>query len=185
MGFVHIDHIGLVVQSIEQARQVLGDAVGLDLDEARSNWPDGSYFPPEQTYNYFFQVGDGETQVEVLVPEEGATSGAARFLERRGPGLHHLCYACTDVHDEAERLVANGLQEIELPRGAGRRRSSIPVAPAGCSPSWYRFAGRCSTTCRPCTVTATSCTDMRERRPPERRTAGRWGRPAQVRTAAP
>ena len=125
MGFVHIDHIGLVVQSIEQARQVLGDAVGLDLDEARSNWPDGSYFPPEQTYNYFFQVGDGETQVEVLVPEEGATSGAARFLERRGPGLHHLCYACTDVHDEAERLVANGLTEIELPRGADGRR---PVA---------------------------------------------------------
>jgi len=125
MGFVHIDHIGLVASGIEQARQVLGDAVGLDLDEARSNWPEGSYFPPEQTYNYFFQVGEGETQVEVLVPEEGATSGAARFLARRGPGLHHLCYACEDVHDEAERLVAAGMDEIDLPRRADGRR---PVA---------------------------------------------------------
>lgn len=122
MGFVHIDHIGLVAYTIEQARQVLGDALGLDLDEARSNWPDGSYFPPEQTFNYFFKVGTGETQVEVLIPEKGATTGAAKFLERRGPGLHHLCYACENVHDEAERLLANGLGEIVLPRGADGRR---------------------------------------------------------------
>ena len=123
MGFVHIDHVGLVVATIEQARQVLGDALGLDLDEARSNWPDGSYFPPEQTFNYFFQVGNGETQVEVLIPEAGATSGAARFLERRGPGLHHICYACTDVHAEAERLLGQGLSEIAIPRGTNNRRT--------------------------------------------------------------
>jgi methylmalonyl-CoA/ethylmalonyl-CoA epimerase len=123
MGFVHIDHVGLVAYTIDQARQVLGESLGLELDEARSSWPDGSYFPPEQTYNYFFSVGGGETQVEVLIPEAGATSGAARFLERRGPGLHHLCYACTDVHAEAERLVANGLSEIALPRTADGRRT--------------------------------------------------------------
>ncbi len=123
MGFVHIDHIGIVAYTIGQAQEILGDALGLELDEPRSQWPTGSYFAPEQTYNYFFQVGAGETQVEVLVPEAGATSGAARFLERRGPGLHHLCYACTDVHAEAERLLANGLQEIEVPRGTNGRRS--------------------------------------------------------------
>ena len=123
MGFVHIDHIGIVAYTIDQARQVLGGALGLELDQTRSQWPTGSYFAPEQTYNYFFQVGDGETQVEVLVPEPGATSGAARFLERRGPGLHHLCYACIDVHAEAERLIANGLQEIDLPRRVDGRRT--------------------------------------------------------------
>jgi len=123
MGFVHIDHVGLVAYTIDQARQVLGEALGLELDERRSNWPDGSYFPPEQTFNYFFAVGGGETQVEVLIPEVGATSGAARFLERRGPGLHHLCYACTDVHAEAERLAAKGLSEISLPRTADGRRT--------------------------------------------------------------
>ena len=75
MGFVRIDHVGLVAYTIEQARQVLGEELGLELDERRSNWPDGSYFAPEQTYNYFFSVGEGETQVEVLIPEAGATSG--------------------------------------------------------------------------------------------------------------
>lgn len=123
MGFVHIDHVGLVAHTIEQAQQVLGDALGLELDQPRSQWPTGSYFPPEQTYNFFFQVGNGETQVEVLIPEQGATSGAARFLQRRGPGLHHVCYACADVHAEAERLLANGLAEIDIPRAEDGRRS--------------------------------------------------------------
>lgn len=123
MGFVHIDHVGIVAYTIDQAQEILGDALGLELDAPRSNWPEGQYFPPEQTYNYFFQVGSGETQVEVLIPEHGATSGAARFLERRGPGLHHLCYACSDVHAEAERLLANGLQEIDIPRASDGRRA--------------------------------------------------------------
>ena len=123
MGFVHIDHVGIVASTIEQAREILGDALGLELDEHRSQWPSGVYFPPEQTYNYFFQVGAGETQVEVLVPEADATSGTARFLQHRGAGLHHVCYACEDVHGEAERLLVNGLQEIDLPRGADGRRN--------------------------------------------------------------
>jgi methylmalonyl-CoA/ethylmalonyl-CoA epimerase len=123
MGFVHIDHVGIVAYTIDQAREILGDGLGLELDEPRSQWPTGSYFPPEQTYNYFFQVGAGETQVEVLVPAEDATSGTARFLQQRGPGLHHVCYACEDVHDEAERLVAHGLLEIDLPRRSDGRRN--------------------------------------------------------------
>src|SRR5829696_10021361 len=97
MGFVHIDHVGILAYTIDQAEEILGGALGLELDQPRSQWPTGTYFAPEQTYNYFFQVGNGEAQVEVLIPEEGATSGAARFLERRGPGMHHLCYACSDV----------------------------------------------------------------------------------------
>src|SRR5947207_1901439 len=108
MGFLHIDHVGIVSHSIEQAQEILGDVLGLERDEPRSQWPAGVYFPPEQTYNFFFQVAAGETQVEVLVPEDGATSGTARFLRQRGPGLHHICYACEDVHTEAERLLANG-----------------------------------------------------------------------------
>src|SRR4051794_41397011 len=86
MGFAYIDHVGVVAYTIDQAQEILGGALGLELDEARSLWPGGVYFPPEQTFNYFFQVAGGETQVEVLIPEQGATSGTARVIERRGPG---------------------------------------------------------------------------------------------------
>lgn len=122
--FVRLDHVGLVAPSIEEARAVLGDSLGLRLDEARSNWPTGSYFEPEQTYNFFFDVGEGETQVEVLIPAPGATSGTARYLAKRGAGLHHICYACLDVQDEAARLRANGLEEIALPKTADGRRTA-------------------------------------------------------------
>lgn len=121
--FTRIDHVGLVANSIEEAHAVLGDSLGLRIDEPRSNWPTGSYFAPEQTFNFFFKVGDGETLVEVLVPAPGATSGVARYLAKRGPSLHHLCYACEDVHEEAERLRAKGLEEIALPRAADGRRT--------------------------------------------------------------
>jgi methylmalonyl-CoA/ethylmalonyl-CoA epimerase len=122
--FTRLDHVGLVAPTIEEAVAILGDAMGLTVDEPRSKWPDGSYFAPEQTYNYFFTVGEGETQVEVLIPAEGATSGAAKFLAKRGPGLHHLCYAALDVAAEAARLRANGLEQIELPRTADGRQTA-------------------------------------------------------------
>ena len=45
MGFLHIDHVGIVAYTIEQAQEVLGDALGLELDVPRSQWPTGIYFP--------------------------------------------------------------------------------------------------------------------------------------------
>ena len=126
-----IDHVGVVANSIDEANAILGDALDLVIDEPRSKWPEGSYFAPEQTYNFFFKVGGGETCVEVLVPAPGATSGTARYLERRGPGLHHICYACTDVHVEADRLVSAGLSEIALPRTSDGRRTVAFFRPQG------------------------------------------------------
>ena len=121
--FAKIDHVGLVAPSIDEARAVLGDQLGLVIDKDRSKWPEGSYFAPEQTHNFFFTVGEGDTVVEVLIPAPGATSGTARYLVKRGAGLHHICYACYDVHDEAERLRAQGMEEIALPRAEDGRRT--------------------------------------------------------------
>ena len=53
--FVRLDHVGLVAYTIDEAKTILGDQLGLDIDEKKSNWPDGSFFAPEQTFNYFFQ----------------------------------------------------------------------------------------------------------------------------------
>ena len=86
MGFVHIDHVGIVAYTIEQAQEILGDALGLELDEPRSQWPTGTYFAPEQTYNFFFQVGEGETQVEVLDSGEGCDLRRGPLSRTTGPG---------------------------------------------------------------------------------------------------
>lgn len=119
--FVEIDHVGVVAQHWDQARKVLLEQLGLELDEKRSPLPDGVYFAPERTNNYFITVGLGKTRVEVLIPAD-STSGTARFLARNGPGLHHIGYACNDVAIEAQRLEESGLRRIDLgPVEPGRR----------------------------------------------------------------
>lgn len=51
--------------------------------------------------------------VELLEPT-GPESTVARFLERRGPGLHHIAFRTPDIRAEMERLTAAGLQLIDL-----------------------------------------------------------------------
>ncbi len=122
---VELDHVGVVARNWEEAAEVLVTQLGLELDVKRSPLPDGVYFAPEQTNNYFVKVGLGQTRVEVLIPQ-GTTSGTARFLARNGPGLHHLGYACLDVGAEAERMENLGLRRIDLgPAEVGRLRAAF------------------------------------------------------------
>jgi methylmalonyl-CoA epimerase len=120
---VEVDHIGIVAHTWAEAKEVLIDKLGLVVDEKRSPLPDGSYFAPERTNNYFIKVGLGKTRVEVLIPAD-TTSGTARFLAREGPGLHHIGYACADVAEEATRLEGIGLRRIDLGPIDGRRLSA-------------------------------------------------------------
>lgn len=108
-----IDHIGLVSNSWEQARDVLLGKMGFPIAEWKGAGEKGVYFAPERTVNYFLQVGEGETVIEIIVPQD-ETSGAARLLAKRGPGLHHIGYAVDNVEEEARRLVGEGLGRVDL-----------------------------------------------------------------------
>ena len=109
---VRLDHIGVVAHSIDEAMEVLGGKLGFELS-ASTPMPEGSYFPPEGTHNYFINVGEGATAIEVLIPVL-PEKGTYKYLQRFGAGLHHWGYACDDVQAEAERLRGNGLQQIDL-----------------------------------------------------------------------
>jgi methylmalonyl-CoA/ethylmalonyl-CoA epimerase len=113
-----IDHIGLVSPSWQEARDVLLVKMGFPVSDWKGAGEKGTFFEPERTLNYFLQVGEGDTLIEIIVPQDG-TSGAARFLAKRGPGLHHIGYAVDSVEDEATRLSAEGLRRIDLGPGAG------------------------------------------------------------------
>ena len=112
-----IDHIGLVAHSWAEAREIWLARMGFDISEWKGAGETGSYFAPEKTLNYFVQVGEGETVIEVIVPQDG-TSGAARYLAKRGPGLHHIGYAVDNVAEEAKRLLATGASQVDLGPGA-------------------------------------------------------------------
>ena len=64
------------------------DKLGFSL-AASTPLPDGAYFAPEGTHNYMFQIGLGETRIEVLIPVV-PEAGTYKYLQRFGPGLHQL-----------------------------------------------------------------------------------------------
>jgi len=106
-----LDHIGIVAPSWDQARHLLLDQFGLEVNEERTSLPEGNFYRPGNTRIFFVKVALGETNIEVLIPQDDK-SGIARFLLRRGPGLHHLCYASDDPQEDARILRERGLEQI-------------------------------------------------------------------------
>ena len=114
---VRLDHVGVVAHAWDEASDVLVERLGFPLELSRTRMPEGNLYEPQNTRIYFVKVGLGETLIEILIPQD-TTSGIARYLAKRGPGLHHLGYACDDVPAETERLRGQGLEPIAI--GDGR-----------------------------------------------------------------
>lgn len=113
---VRLDHIGLVARSWDEANGFLVEQMGFPVDLSRTPMPEGRLYEPQNTRIYFVKVGLGDTRIEILIPQD-KVSGIARYLDKRGPCLHHLGYACDDVPAEARRLTEKGLQPIPIGTG--------------------------------------------------------------------
>ncbi|HEX4961428.1 MAG TPA: methylmalonyl-CoA epimerase [Thermoanaerobaculia bacterium] len=105
-----IDHVGIAVRSIAEARRAY-EALGLTVEGIEE-------VPHEGVRVAFLQCG--ESRIELLEPMN-EDSTIAKFLEKRGPGLHHLCLASDDVRGDDARLREKGFQVLrpEPTRGAG------------------------------------------------------------------
>ncbi len=102
MTIRRINHVALVVDDIEEALEFWRDVLGLELAHVEDAPDQGSVVA-------FLSTGDQE--VELLKPTT-ANSGVARFLERRGPGLHHICLEVSDIQECLEQLRARGVRLI-------------------------------------------------------------------------
>lgn len=107
-----IAHIGLAVTSIEGLLPLYRDVLGLPevpLDDA-----DGARIAG---------LAAGESLVELLESEDPA-SPIGKFIAKRGPGIHHVCFAVDDLDGSLERCRAAGIRLIdEVPRlGAEKKR---------------------------------------------------------------
>lgn len=112
-----IDHIGLVSPSWQEARDVLLVKMGFPVSDWKGAGEKGTFFEPERTLNYF-SAGRRGRHADRNHRSPGWDECAARFLAKRGPGLHHIGYAVDSVEDEATRLSAEGLRRIDLGPGA-------------------------------------------------------------------
>jgi methylmalonyl-CoA epimerase len=102
-----IDHIGIVVNDIEEALIVYQQALGLSLAEIQER--------PDQAVTIAF-LRTGETTIELVQPVT-SDSDVAKFLQKRGEGIHHICLEVDDIEKALAELREKGLQLIdEVPR---------------------------------------------------------------------
>jgi methylmalonyl-CoA/ethylmalonyl-CoA epimerase len=106
-----IDHLGIATTSIDSALAFWRDTLGLDLADAEE-------VAEQKVRVAMLPIGD--TRVELL-EATSPDSPVAKFLEKRGPGLHHVAVRVHDIREMLASLKAKGARLIdESPRaGAG------------------------------------------------------------------
>ena len=98
----NINHIAIVVEEIDSALSFWRDVLGLEVDEIEE--------VPEQEARVAF-LPSGEGKIELVEPTT-SDSGIARYLQKRGPGMHHLCIEIDDIESMLNQLNAHGIRLI-------------------------------------------------------------------------
>lgn len=110
-----VDHVGVAVESIDDALAIYRDALGMPLVHRE--------IVEEQGVDAaLLDVGD--SHVELLQPL-GADTAVGKFLARRGPGLHHVAYRVESVEDTLRALSAAGVRLIDERPRTGIRGSLV------------------------------------------------------------
>ncbi len=115
-----IHHIGVAVGSIDEAMRFYGNKLGLDVADRIDM--------PERSLRVAF-VRTGNTLIELLEPMN-SESTVARFIERRGPGLHHLCFGTPDIAEHLRDLKDKGVELIDETARPGAHGDVAFLAPA-------------------------------------------------------
>lgn len=107
----NVDHIAIVVKDLEDALGVYRDALGLSLERIEE-------MPDEQVRVAFLPLAEGNSKIELVQPTT-TDSGIARFLAKRGEGIHHICLVVADIEAAIEAMAAKGLQIVGDKPGRG------------------------------------------------------------------
>jgi methylmalonyl-CoA/ethylmalonyl-CoA epimerase len=106
-----VDHLGIAVRSLEEGKRLYGDTLGLAL-----------VFEEEVATERVRVAGydGGGVRIELLASTD-PEGPIAKFVEKRGPGIHHVCYRVDDIRATLAALAAKGIQPLgQAPRpGAG------------------------------------------------------------------
>ena len=106
-----VDHIGIATAKLDEALALWQDALGLSVAHTEEVIDQGVRVA---------MLEIGETQIELLEPLSSG-SPVGRFLEKRGPGIHHIAVKVSDIRATLAQLKEKGLRLVdEVPRvGAG------------------------------------------------------------------
>ncbi len=115
LGVGKIHHVAVIVRDLEAALDLYRDKLGLRMEAVMP-------IPSDGVTIGFLPVG--EVKIELVQPND-ETTGAARFLESKGEGFHHVCFEVPNIQVALDRLAADGLQLIDT---VARKGAEGPVA---------------------------------------------------------
>ena len=111
---IEIDHLGIAVRSLDEGVRFYEKALGMVVSRTEM-------VGAEQVAVALLPAGAGPNPPRIeLLEAAGPASPIARFIEKRGPGLHHIALRVDDLPQAIERLKAEGARVLDEPRrGAG------------------------------------------------------------------
>ena len=119
-----INHVAVVVQDLEMALLFWRDALGMELQELRD-------VPAEKSKVAFLPLSGSE--VELVLPTT-QDSGIAKYLAKRGPGMHHICLEVDDIEGMLAQLRSKSVRLInEEPRTASDGKKYAFIHPESTS----------------------------------------------------
>ena len=102
-----IEHIGIAVKDLESANKVYAALLGKPHYKVETVESEGVEWS-------FFECGDSKIE---LLAATNPESPIAKFIEKRGEGIHHIAFAVNDIEAEIERLKAEGFRVLnETPK---------------------------------------------------------------------
>ncbi|MFT6000187.1 MAG: methylmalonyl-CoA/ethylmalonyl-CoA epimerase [Neolewinella sp.] len=112
---MRLDHIGIAVADLTAAEDLISRLLGRKPYKRET-------VADQHVTTSFFTAGDAAAKLE-LVAAEGEQGPIHKYVEKRGPGIHHLAFEVDDIVGEMERLAADGFELLqEAPsRGADNK----------------------------------------------------------------
>ncbi len=128
-----INHVAVVVEDMDASLSFWRDALGIELHEMRD-------VPAEQSRVAFLPLAGAEVELVMPTTED---SGIAKYLAKRGPGMHHICLEVDDIEGMLAELRAKNVRLInEEPRtGADGKKYAFvhPQATGGVLVELYQL----------------------------------------------
>ncbi|TFH36347.1 MAG: methylmalonyl-CoA epimerase [Anaerolineales bacterium] len=101
-SIMRINHVAIIVEDIEDALDFWRDNLGLKLSHVED-------VPDQDALVAFFPVGEAEVE---LVQATSEDSGIARYLQKRGAGVHHICFQVDDIDSFLQTMKSQGVRLI-------------------------------------------------------------------------
>lgn len=103
---MQLDHIGIAVADLKAANTLIARLLGRDHYKIEAVEEQGAL-------TSFFAAGEDHAAKIELVASEKAGSPIDKFVQKRGPGLHHLAFEVEDIRAEMKRLAADGFELLQ------------------------------------------------------------------------